>query len=51
VKAGFKASGAVEALQILQKSAGGGKESGLNKILSTHPPITNRIDRVKKIAG
>lgn len=51
IKAGFKGSGAVDALTVLQKESGGsGKQSGLNKILSTHPPIQTRIDRVKKFA-
>jgi predicted Zn-dependent protease len=48
MKAGFKGAGAVDALTVIQKEAGGeGKQSGLNKLLSTHPPTPDRINRVK----
>jgi predicted Zn-dependent protease len=49
MRAGYKGTGAVEALKVLMSATGDtGKASGLRKHFSTHPPTLDRIDRITK---
>jgi predicted Zn-dependent protease len=49
--ANFDPAGAIRMLQCLGRLAGGPAPPGLNRYLSTHPPIEERVERLRRLAA
>jgi predicted Zn-dependent protease len=49
--AGFDPAGAIRMLHCLGKLDRGPDSLGLNRYLSTHPSIDERVNRLRRLAG